>query len=280
MPVGHDVYYDDPPHPVTVSVYLQSSCPSSLLTLVRRRALQNYKGTKVNTNLTSTASPGLPSTFQFLLIHLGSSNILLQFLYVASHPPLPFLACTYSPSHCASNQEVPNDHPHIHVPQLPLPYDIAEPSQRNPSIIQSEMSVDEDLKTLASRYLHSPSSFIDKLRMRRNRSGAVMVLILLKIDGQYAPANQAAIHVRVLSKLPTLPSPPCIYSLSYYTFNCRRCPTTDRPFTLPLLTAQRGRLEDSEIPVLYILECQLAKTLKTSRATTFTILAHLSTSFG
>ena len=176
---------------------------SSLLTVVRRRALQNYKGIKVNTNLTSTASPGLPSAFQFPLIHLSSSSILLQFLYVASHPSHPFLACTYSPSHCVSNQEVSNDHPHIHVSQLPLPYNIAESSQTNPSIVQSEMSVDKDLKNLASRYLHSPSSFIDKLRMRRNRSGAVMVLILLKINGQYAPA----IHVRVLSKLPPLPSP-------------------------------------------------------------------------
>jgi hypothetical protein len=44
------------------------------------------------------------------------------------------------------------------------------------------MSVGEDLKNVASHYLHSPSSRVDKLRMRRSRSGIVKVLIMLEID--------------------------------------------------------------------------------------------------
>ena len=44
------------------------------------------------------------------------------------------------------------------------------------------VSVAEDLKNLASHYLHNTGSHVDKLRMRRSRSGAVKVLILLEID--------------------------------------------------------------------------------------------------
>ena len=44
------------------------------------------------------------------------------------------------------------------------------------------MSVGEDLKNVASHYLHNPGSRVDKLRMRRSRSGAVKVLIVLEID--------------------------------------------------------------------------------------------------
>jgi hypothetical protein len=40
----------------------------------------------------------------------------------------------------------------------------------------------EDLKRLASQYLHSPSTHVDKLRMRRRRPGGLKVLILLEID--------------------------------------------------------------------------------------------------
>jgi hypothetical protein len=40
------------------------------------------------------------------------------------------------------------------------------------------MLAGEDLKIVASHYLHN----LDKLRMRRNRSGAVQVLISLEID--------------------------------------------------------------------------------------------------
>jgi hypothetical protein len=41
--------------------------------------------------------------------------------------------------------------------------------------------VTEDLKSLASRYLHNPGSNVDKLRIRRSRSGTVKVLIFLHI---------------------------------------------------------------------------------------------------
>jgi hypothetical protein len=46
------------------------------------------------------------------------------------------------------------------------------------------MSVVEDLEDLrvASRYLHNLGSRVDKVRVRRRESGAVKVLILLKID--------------------------------------------------------------------------------------------------
>ncbi len=46
------------------------------------------------------------------------------------------------------------------------------------------MSVAEDLEDLrvASCYLHKPGSRVDEVRVRRRESGAVKVLILLKID--------------------------------------------------------------------------------------------------
>ena len=74
---------------------------------------------------------------------------------------------------------MPNDHFARHVP----PHNtIAGPSQGKPSPVHSEISVTEDLKNLASHYLHNPGSHVDKLRMRRSRSGTVKVLILLEID--------------------------------------------------------------------------------------------------
>ena len=69
-----------------------------------------------------------------------------------------------------------------HPPVLIPPYNMAGPSQENPSVVHPGMSVGEDLKTLATRYLHNPGSHVDKLRMRRSRSGTVKVLILLEID--------------------------------------------------------------------------------------------------
>jgi hypothetical protein len=78
-----------------------------------------------------------------------------------------------------SLQEVTNDGPPSHVP---LPQNIAGPSQGNYSVVHSRMSAAEDLKNVASHYLHNPGSHVDKLRMRRSRSGAVQVLILLEID--------------------------------------------------------------------------------------------------
>jgi hypothetical protein len=44
------------------------------------------------------------------------------------------------------------------------------------------MPVAEDIEDLASRFLHNPGSHVDKLRMRRSRSGTVKVLIQLEID--------------------------------------------------------------------------------------------------
>jgi len=75
--------------------------------------------------------------------------------------------------------EVPNDGPSSHVP---LPHNVSGPSRRNPSLGHSGMSVIEDLEDVASRYLHNPSSHVDKLRMRRTHSGAIKVLILLVMD--------------------------------------------------------------------------------------------------
>jgi hypothetical protein len=95
-------------------------------------------------------------------------------------PPLPFLVCTYSLSYCASNlQEVPNDWPPSHIP---LPPNVSGPSRGNHSLGHSGMPVTEDLKSLAGHYLHNPGSRVDELRVRRSRSGAFKVLILLEID--------------------------------------------------------------------------------------------------
>jgi hypothetical protein len=70
--------------------------------------------------------------------------------------------------------------------------------------VHSGIPVTEDLKSLASRHLHNPGSHVDKLRMKRNRSGAVQVKVLVSLGipnfssppqlGHGAPA----ISVRVL----------------------------------------------------------------------------------
>ena len=45
------------------------------------------------------------------------------------------------------------------------------------------MSAVEDLRQIASRYLHNPDSRVDKVRMKQSRrSGKVKVMILLEID--------------------------------------------------------------------------------------------------
>ncbi|KAF8482429.1 hypothetical protein DFH94DRAFT_690645 [Russula ochroleuca] len=72
-----------------------------------------------------------------------------------------------------------SDHPSSHVP---LPHNIAGPSRGNPNTVHFGTPVAEDLKNLASDYLHNPGSHVNKLRVRRSRSGAVKVLILLEID--------------------------------------------------------------------------------------------------
>ncbi len=81
-------------------------------------------------------------------------------------------------------QEVSHDHTPSHVSLL---HSVAGYSQGNPSIEHPEnsgMSVAEDLEDLrvASCYLHKPGSRVDEVRVRRRESGAVKVLILLKID--------------------------------------------------------------------------------------------------
>ncbi|KAH9960951.1 hypothetical protein BJV74DRAFT_871963 [Russula compacta] len=77
--------------------------------------------------------------------------------------------------------EMPNDGPFSRGPCLP---NVAGPSQRGPGPIHSGMSATEDLnlKRLASHYLHSHGSYINKFRTRRSRSGGYKVLIVLEID--------------------------------------------------------------------------------------------------
>ena len=66
---------------------------------------------------------------------------------------------------------------------IPLPHNVAGPSRGGPDVVHPGMSDTENLKkNLASHYLHKPGSRANDLRMRRSRSGAVKVLILLEID--------------------------------------------------------------------------------------------------
>jgi hypothetical protein len=65
---------------------------------------------------------------------------------------------------------------------VPLPQNIPGPSRGNPRAVHSRMSAAEDLKDVAIHYLLNPGSHVDKLRMRRSRSGTVKVLISLEID--------------------------------------------------------------------------------------------------
>jgi len=59
----------------------------------------------------------------------------------------------------------------------------ASTSQGIPAQVPSGMSAVEDLRRLASRYLHSPDSHVDKVRVKQSRrSGRVKVMILLEID--------------------------------------------------------------------------------------------------
>jgi hypothetical protein len=78
-------------------------------------------------------------------------------------------------------QEAPNDRPP--PSHGPLPHNIAGPSRGNPRLVHPGMPAAEDLKNLAGHYLHNPGSRVDKLRIKRSRSGAVKVSISLEIDG-------------------------------------------------------------------------------------------------
>lgn len=60
---------------------------------------------------------------------------------------------------------------------------MAGPSRGNNSGgVHLRTSAEEDLKRLACQYLQNPSAHVDKLRMRRSRSGSFKVMILLEID--------------------------------------------------------------------------------------------------
>ena len=66
---------------------------------------------------------------------------------------------------------------------IPLPPNVAGPSRGGLNLVDSGMSVTEDLKkNLASHYLYNPGSRVKDFRMRRSQSGAVKVLILLEVD--------------------------------------------------------------------------------------------------
>ena len=64
----------------------------------------------------------------------------------------------------------------------PLLHNVAGPSGANANLVHSELPPAEDLKRIASHYLQNPDSHVDKLRMRRSRTGGFKVLILLEID--------------------------------------------------------------------------------------------------
>jgi hypothetical protein len=57
-------------------------------------------------------------------------------------------------------------------------------SEGHPIPLYSRISAAEDLKHLASQYLFRPGSHVDKLRMRRSRSGGFKVLILLEVEDE------------------------------------------------------------------------------------------------
>ncbi|KAH9992926.1 hypothetical protein BJV77DRAFT_1067499 [Russula vinacea] len=70
-----------------------------------------------------------------------------------------------------------------HAPAIPeVPNDARHVPGENPSFVHPVIPVAEDLKNLAGHYLHNRGSRVDEFRMRRSRSGAVKVLILLEID--------------------------------------------------------------------------------------------------
>ena len=74
---------------------------------------------------------------------------------------------------------MPND---ATISSAPLLHNVAGPSGANLGPVHSELPPAEDLKRIARHYLQSPDSHVDKLRMRRSRSGGFKVLILLEID--------------------------------------------------------------------------------------------------
>jgi len=68
--------------------------------------------------------------------------------------------------------------------RAPLLHHVSGSSEGNHIPSRSRISAAEDLKYLASQYLFSPGSHVDKLRMRRSRSGGLKVLILLEVEDE------------------------------------------------------------------------------------------------
>ena len=89
---------------------------------------------------------------------------------------------------------------------MPLPYNVAGPFRGTPSIIYSGVPVTEDLKSLASCYLHNPSSNVDKLRIRRSRSGTVKVLIFLDV-----PVASGTLRLEEFTPAIFVRVPPCLH---------------------------------------------------------------------
>ena len=86
---------------------------------------------------------------------------------------------TYNACLTVLKPQLPSDGPPNRAPH---PNYVAGPFEGNFSSVHSGMSVAEDLKRLASQYLSSPGSHVDRLRMRRSRSGGLKVLILLEVE--------------------------------------------------------------------------------------------------
>ena len=61
-------------------------------------------------------------------------------------------------------------------------YLVAGPSEGYTDTVHPGMSAAKNLKHLASQYLFSPDSHVDKVRVRRSRSGRFKVLIMLEIE--------------------------------------------------------------------------------------------------
>jgi hypothetical protein len=102
--------------------------------------------------------------------------------------------------------------------------------------------VTEDLKSLASRYLHNPVSNVDKLRIRRSRSGTVKVLIFLDIPVASGALRLEPFAPAILVRVLPPPFPTCTYSFPYCASVYGRCPTMVPPATYLLLSAWQGLL--------------------------------------
>ena len=122
-------------------------------------------------------SLGIPNFSGPSQLGYGAPAILVRVLL-----PFPCIRVHHSSLYLLLLQEVSNHGPLSHVP---LHHNAARPPPGSSSIgysIHSGMSVTENLKDLASPYLHNPFSHVVKLRMKQSGSGVVKVFILLEID--------------------------------------------------------------------------------------------------